>query len=103
MHVVGYARVRGAELETERRLGHRRDYDTDPGAVGTGSWENVIRAQVSQNKNPPNGGLFNLGRLRGLEPPTPGITIQYSNQLSYSRRRAIQTILSGSGWPVGTF
>lgn len=25
-----------------------------------------------------------LGWLRGLEPPTTGITIQYSNQLSYS-------------------
>lgn len=28
------------------------------------------------------------GWLRGLEPPTTGITIQGSNQLSYSHRRA---------------
>ncbi len=26
-----------------------------------------------------------MGRMRGLEPPTPGITIRCSNQLSYIR------------------
>ncbi len=54
-------------------------------------------------KKPPFGGLFNLGRLTGLEPATSGITIQYSNQLSYSRRWTIQIIRGGSGWPAGTF
>ena len=28
-----------------------------------------------------------MGWLRGFEPPTTGITIQYSNQLSYSHHR----------------
>ena len=33
-----------------------------------------------------------MGWLRGLEPPTSGITIQYSNQLSYSHHGSILTV-----------
>ena len=44
-----------------------------------------------------------VGWLRGLEPPTTGITIQYSNQLSYSHHKACFTAFSNfSGAPGGT-
>ena len=38
----------------------------------------------------------------GLEPTTPGITIQYSNQLSYIRRWILQTILTAPSWKART-
>ena len=48
-----------------------------------------------------------MGWLRGLEPPTSGITIQYSNQLSYSHRRTLtscalyRTALANLARPAG--
>ena len=75
---------------------------TAPRAVST-SPLSPVRVQPSQIEKAPVGGLFNLGRLTGLEPATPGITIQYSNQLSYSRRWTAQIILVGPGRPAGTF
>lgn len=37
-----------------------------------------------------------LGWLRGLEPPTSGITIQRSNQLNYSHRRSADRAAGGA-------
>ena len=40
-----------------------------------------------------------VGWLRGFEPPTPGITIQYSNQLSYSHHCvALASGLDAAEW-----
>lgn len=40
------------------------------------------------------------GWLRGFEPPTSGITIQRSNQLSYSHR--VERVRSYSCWGAGS-
>src|SRR6476646_729108 len=42
-----------------------------------------------------------MGRTRGLEPPTLGTTNRCSNQLSYDRRR--KRALTGAGFPTSRF
>src|SRR5690606_4068551 len=48
------------------------------------------------------GGARELGWLRGLEPPTTGITIQDSNQLSYSHHGRLADVARPAGLEPAT-
>ena len=52
------------------------------------SLRNFARVGNTLRGNPVTRGET-VGWLRGFEPPTTGITIQYSNQLSYSHQRTL--------------